>query len=128
VGLVSHFHADTSEIQYLQGVQFYIAIEPLDPALQAGAKPIGRAQWEVAKTRHRARIWELIRSGKIISGIESDKYGRFRFQALPEGQFYLIGVFEGQNLYMVWQRVITLSSNRQYRTYLNRNDVSLIGQ
>lgn len=128
VGLVSHFHSETGEIQYLQGVQFYIAVEPLDPSLQSGAKPIMRSQWESAKARHRARIWELIRTGKIISGIESDKYGRFKFQALPAGKCFLIGVFDDSERYMVWQRSITLANNRQYRTYLNRNNVSLVSQ
>lgn len=128
VGLVSHFHGETGEIQYLQGVQFYIAVEPLDPSLQSGAKPILRSQWITAKARHRARIWELIRTGKIISGIESDRYGRFKFQALPAGKCFLIGVFDDSNRYMVWQRSINLANNRQYRTYLNRNNVSLISQ
>ncbi|MEB3283987.1 MAG: hypothetical protein VKN33_01705 [Candidatus Sericytochromatia bacterium] len=128
VGLVSHFHADTGEIQYLQGVQFYIAIEPLDSTLHSGTKLIAATQKENAKARHRARIWELIRTGKIISGIESDKFGRFKFQALPDGKCYLIGIYDDSQRYMVWQRGIRLDSNRQYRTYLNRNNVSMIGQ
>lgn len=128
MGLVSHFRSDTGDIQYLHGVQFYVSVEPLDGALTAGAKPVPRAQWEVLKLRHRARVWELIRSGKIVSGIESDRYGRFKFQALPEGDFFLLGIYEDANRYMVWQRPIRLTNNRQYRTYLNRNNLSLSSQ
>ena len=128
VGLVSYFRTDSGEIQYLHGVQFYVATEPLDPGLAAGARPVPRAQWEVLKLRHRARIWDLIRNGKIVSGIESDRFGRFRFQALPEGAFHLIGIFEDGGRYMVWQRPLTLAPNRQFRTYLNRNNVSLSSQ
>jgi hypothetical protein len=128
VGLVSYFRTDSGEIQYLHGVQFYVAAEPLDAALHVGARPVPRAQWEVLKLRHRARIWELIRSGKIVSGIESDRFGRFKFQALPEGAFHLIGIYEDGGRYMVWQRPLPLAPNRQFRTYLNRNNVSLSSQ
>jgi hypothetical protein len=128
VGLVSFFRTDSGEIQYLHGVQFYVAAEPLDPALHGGARPVPRAQWEVLKLRHRARIWELIRSGKIVSGIESDRFGRFKFQALPEGSFHLIGIYEDGGRYMVWQRPLPLAPNRQFRTYLNRNNVALSSQ
>ncbi|MEB3330592.1 MAG: hypothetical protein VKQ33_15305 [Candidatus Sericytochromatia bacterium] len=128
VGLVSYFRTDAGDIQYLHGVQFYVAAEPLDATLRAGGRQVPRAQWEVIKLRHRARIWDLIRTGKIVSGIESDRFGRFKFQALPAGSFHLIGIYEDSGRYMVWQRPLTLAANRQLRTYLNRNNVSLSSQ
>ena len=128
VGLVSYFRSESGEIQYLHGVQFYVSAEPLDPSLLAGTQTLNRAQSDAAKQRNRARIWNLIKTGRIVSGIESDKFGRFKFQALPEGEFYLIGVYEEPGRYMVWHRRVSLGANRQYRLYLNRNNLALTGQ
>ena len=124
---MSYFRSESGEIQYLHGVQFYVSAEPLEPSLMAGTQTLTKAQAEAANKRHRARIWNLIKTGRIVSGIESDKFGRFKFQALPEGEFYLIGVYEAPNRYMVWHRQISLGSNRQYRLYLNRNNLALTG-
>jgi hypothetical protein len=128
VGLVSYFRAETGEIQYLHGVQFYVSADPLDASLKGATRTLAKGTSDAVKARHRARIWSLIKAGRIVSGIESDKFGRFKFQALPEGEYYLIGIYEEAGRYMVWHRPISLAANRQYRLYLNRNNMAMMGQ
>lgn len=106
-------------------MQFYVSAEPLESGLSNPTTTLAKGQMEAVKARHRARIWSLIKAGRIVSGIESDKFGRFKFNALPEGNFYLIGVYEDGGRYMLWHRNVSLQAGRQYRLYLNRNNLSV---
>lgn len=125
IGLVSYFRSETGEILYLHGVQFYLSREPL--LAEGGAmRTVSRSQAQSLKADHRGRIWSLIKAGKIVSGTESDKFGRFKMDALPDGEYYLVGIAEEFGRYMVWQRKVSLQHGRQVRLYLNRNNLDVL--
>jgi hypothetical protein len=125
VGLVSFFRSETGEILYLHGVQFYLSRDPLVAATGA-VRQVSKAQATSLKADHRGKIWTMIKAGKIASGTESDKFGRFKMESLPDGEYYLIGLGEEFGRYMVWQRRVQLSHGKQVRMYLNRNNLEIL--
>lgn len=126
LGLISFFRSETGEIKYLSGVQLYIATQPLDDTLSTATRKI--APSEVASTRrmHANTLSGLSGRGAIVAHTSTDRFGRFQLQNLPEGRYYLIAVGHAFGHYLVWQRQVSLSNSRQFRLYLNRNNVSLL--
>jgi hypothetical protein len=126
LGLISFFRSETGEIKYLSGVQLYISTQPLDDTLTMATRKIAPNEIASVRRMHANTLSSLSGRGAIVAHTSTDKFGRFQLQNLPEGRYYLIAVGDAFGHYLVWQREVSLSSARQFRLYLNRNNVSLL--
>jgi hypothetical protein len=126
LGLISFFRSETGEIKYLSGVQLYVSTQPLDDTLSMATRKIDPSEVASVRRRHASTLSSLSARGAIVSHTSTDRFGRFQLQGLPEGRYYLIAVGDAFGHYLVWQREVSLSSSRQFRLYLNRNNVSLL--
>ena len=82
--------------------------------------------FQFAELRTFAELGRQLEAGAIAARTSTDRFGRFQLSNLPEGRYYLIAVGDAFGHYLVWQREVSLSSSRQFRLYLNRNNVSLL--
>lgn len=126
LGLVSFFRAETGEIKYLSGVTLYVSSEPLDYSLTAATRRVPANQLASVRRGHANALSALSRRGAIVTRASTDRFGRFQIQNLPEGRFYLIAIGEEFGHYLVWQRQLSLSNGKQFRLYLNRNNLSVL--
>jgi hypothetical protein len=126
LGLVSFFRSETGEIKYLGGVSLYVSSVPLDATLTMGTRKVPASSVNSLKNAHANALSSLSRRGAIVAQTATDKYGRFQLKNLPEGRYYLIAVTQEFGHYLVWQRQVGLSSGRQFRLYLNRNNLSVL--
>ena len=126
LGLISFFRSETGEIKYLSGVSLYVSSQPLDASLSSATRKVPASSLAGVRQAHANSLSALSRRGAIVARGSTDRFGRFQLQNLPEGRYYLIAVTEGFGHYLVWQRQVNLSSGRQFRLYLNRNNLSVL--
>jgi hypothetical protein len=126
LGLVSFFRSETGEIKYLSGVSLYVSSQPLDGSLTSATRKVTAAELPALRRAHAGALSGLSRRGAIVAQGTTDRFGRFQIHNLPEGRYYLIAVTDGFGHYLVWQRPVSLDDGRQFRVYLNRNNLSML--
>lgn len=124
-GLVSLFDPKSGAITYLDGVQFYLSERPIEDSVEKGVLRLSQSDARLLRSRYRKRVRDMLREGVIIADCESDRAGRFILEALPAGRYYLIGVADESNRFLVWQDRVTLQNGYHGKRYLNRNNLSL---